>query len=180
MGPRARARGNMRRPSGPRCCSELQWGRERALAEISSKGSTARRIGLLQWGRERALAEITWLRRSAGILPGASMGPRARARGNEETTLPPRRARELQWGRERALAEIKSKWRLEARNSGASMGPRARARGNVACLLLLWFGRYASMGPRARARGNNPQRHSTLCQVNGFNGAASARSRKCL
>src|SRR5579885_2209337 len=107
MGPRARARGNMRRPSGPRCCSELQWGRERALAEISSKGSTARRIGLLQWGRERALAEITWLRRSAGILPGASMGPRARARGN---------------GADQKDTKSLAK---------ASMGPRARARGNV-------------------------------------------------
>src|ERR1022692_2320684 len=60
----------------------------------------------------------------------ASMGPRARARGNEDG------------GGEVVVVAI------------ASMGPRARARGNLPTDVLPTGDAGASMGPRARARGN--------------------------
>src|ERR1022692_993247 len=60
----------------------------------------------------------------------ASMGPRARARGNNRGLVT--RTHQLQ----------------------ASMGPRARARGNGLGERAEFAGSGASMGPRARARGN--------------------------
>src|SRR5579883_1004653 len=86
----------------------------------------------------------------------ASMGPRARARGNRPILLdfPHRCSFWLQWGRERALAEMNPAAGQRLPAILASMGPRARARGNIAPPRLLTMPRPASMGPRARARGN--------------------------
>src|SRR5579883_609338 len=86
----------------------------------------------------------------------ASMGPRARARGNRPILLdfPHRCSFWLQWGRERALAEIRQPDSAQPADRHASMGPRARARGNIEPPRLLTMPRPASMGPRARARGN--------------------------
>ena len=101
--------------------------------------------------------------RGNGSLPGlrlksnqASMGPRPRGRGNAAVTgrLIPISVG-LQWGRDRAVAEMT---RTEARQAAdfiASMGPRPRGRGNLRL----------SLGSK------NPP--------TGFNGAATARSRKC-
>src|SRR5438093_1196094 len=107
------------------------------------------------------------------------MGPRARARGNEVVPV------------------------LGPGNCLASMGPRARARGNVSFVSKDGTTWAASMGPRARARGNTQAarvrlqglslqwgreralaetrtgRASSRC-LGGFNGAASARSRKLI
>src|SRR5579883_633820 len=134
MGPRARARGN--RPIlldfPHRCSFWLQWGRERALAEMNPAAG----------------------QRLPAIF--ASMGPRARARGNRPILLdfPHRCSFWLQWGRERALAEIRQPDSAQPADRHASMGPRARARGNIEPPRLLTMPRPASMGPRARARGN--------------------------
>src|SRR5579885_1142961 len=106
MGPRARARGNMRRPSGPRCCSELQWGRERALAEIRPLRSKRMRTVRASMG-PRARARGNTARVMVAVRNVlASMGPRARARGNFALPLFAEFSGVLQWGRERALAEI--------------------------------------------------------------------------
>src|SRR5579885_612949 len=156
MGPRARARGNARSISRSMWRGWLQWGRERALAEIGQSSSTFRtaahsgfngaasarsrksasqillnqRIVMLQWGRERALAEIQ-PRECRPVVFGL-----------------------LQWGRERALAEICRQENAQGEGQGASMGPRARARGNGFRPGGNGLNRHASMGPRARARGN--------------------------
>src|SRR5579885_2271015 len=108
----------------------LQWGRERALAEIQPRECRPVVFGLLQWGRERALAEICRQENAQGEGQGASMGPRARARGNTVTSESFGVLIRLQWGRERALAEMPSSSTAAAWVGFASMGPRARARGN--------------------------------------------------
>ena len=177
MGPRARARGNGTRrrcrnsqkfsfngaasarsrkcprlPSQP-AFQRLQWGRERALAEIRKVTHRRAADTRLQWGRERALAEMV---------------------RDEERRL---KGKELQWGRERALAEIEQLSDIRARLRGASMGPRARARGNpwtvgtgLGTVLLQWG--------RERALAEIPPATSPPPPDEGFNGAASARSRK--
>src|SRR5579885_3391254 len=202
MGPRARARGNGTRrrcrnsqkfsfngaasarsrkcprlPSQP-AFQRLQWGRERALAEI--RKVTHRRAAdtrlhwgreseiaelvrdeerrlkgkELQWGRERALAEIEQLSDIRARLRGASMGPRARARGNPTGNVAAATGRGLQWGRERALAEI---------------APCPSAATSAS---WLQWGRERALAEMWRlSRGRMPWV--------GFNGAASARSRKC-
>ena len=58
MGPRPRGRGignNLRRVAG---ISELQWGRDRAVAEFKSRCPELPGQVMLQWGRDRAVAEF--------------------------------------------------------------------------------------------------------------------------
>src|ERR1039457_4645725 len=113
MGPRARARGN-RTPlwRGPRrgwcfngATSARSWKwQARAKADIVTScfnGATSARSwkchflagqrvrnAWLQWGHERALVEIQHVVRHRVDARGASMGPRARARGNIRTSMP--------------------------------------------------------------------------------------------
>ena len=107
----------------------LQWGHERALVEILRSQPPRQ----LRFRFNGATSARSW---KSGQRPGgrsarrASMGPRARARGNA------------------AAGEQKGGGGV------ASMGPRARARGNVNALIQGEIGYVASMGPRARARGN--------------------------
>src|ERR1039457_2656167 len=130
MGPRARARGN------PPCYlratdhSSLQWGHERALVEIDPGVAVPPPPLGLQWGHERALVEISTPPAIPANSKSASMGPRARARGNT------------------VLSDGFVTLHF------ASMGPRARARGNQKPVLASTLQSCASMGPRARARGN--------------------------
>ena len=58
------------------------------------------------------------------------------------------------------------------------MGPRARARGNGHHTSEHARSPNASMGPRARARGNDARNRPCIRRKDGFNGAASACSRK--
>ena len=88
--------------------SGLQWGHERALVEIKEDLDAARKLLELQWGHERALVEIPRAVRTLRTHPLASMGPRARARGNAKSKPGAPRTPPLQWGHERALVEIKS------------------------------------------------------------------------
>ncbi len=60
----------------------LQWGRARPHAEIRLPKSPPSLNTLLQWGRARPHAEIAPASKKAGREKGASMGPRASARGN--------------------------------------------------------------------------------------------------
>ena len=112
MGPRARARGNLTRKGvcalsltklqwgHERALVEmraldllkskhagLQWGHERALVEMPIPWLTSKAFLTLQWGHERALVEITCDANIESVEMCASMGPRARARGNA-TSLP--------------------------------------------------------------------------------------------
>src|SRR5260370_1194173 len=105
MGPRAAARGNEGSTTGTFQYMTLQWGREQLLAEICPSSTPRTTIHWLQWGREQLLAEMARANRK-GTTRGASMGPRAAARGNHKAgprigTLP-----KLQWGREQLLAEM--------------------------------------------------------------------------
>src|SRR5579885_359895 len=154
MGPRARARGNGTRrrcrnsqkfsfngaasarsrkcprlPSQP-AFQRLQWGRERALAEIRKVTHRRAADTRLQWGRERALAEMV---------------------RDEERRL---KGKELQWGRERALAEIPPATSPPPPDEGFNGAASARSR-------------------------KLPRAHQPRQVRHGFNGAASARSRKC-
>ena len=156
----------------------------------------------LQWGHERALVEIHAPQLNAIRQAEASMGPRARARGNSPECSRSLSDSKLQWGHERALVEILwSATRLNWISSlqwgheralveipshppalieaiEASMGPRARARGNEGWEFWGENGHRASMGPRARARGNKWTRLCPSRQGLCFNGATSARSWK--
>ena len=139
----------------------LQWGRDRAVAEMA-KTVTANAIEeKLQWGRDRAVAEMT---------------PYSAGRRSKYW---------LQWGRDRAVAEIHAgfrnpngrlrfngaatarsrklpKERRDDARRGASMGPRPRGRGNVATLPTGQPVGTASMGPRPRGRGNVRGRNHVL------------------
>ena len=92
----------------------------------------------------------------------ASMGPRARARGNMLITV----HRVHGMTRFNGATSARSwKCRGDAGGEGeasASMGPRARARGNPVPGAALGHGYFASMGPRARARGNTPLAIATM------------------
>ena len=113
MGPRARARGNERYLLEVAYVYLLQWGHERALVEMERWTEASRIVFWLQWGHERALVEIKRLCELHGELScfngatsarswkygaarkpdrsaHASMGPRARARGNRDTRATPR------------------------------------------------------------------------------------------
>src|ERR1017187_10364665 len=176
MGPRARARGNERYLLEVAYVYLLQWGHERALVEMERWTEASRIVFWLLWGHERALVEIKRLCELHGELSCfngatsarswklsafasstvnclASMGPRARARGNTAPRVSRIGARTLQWGHERALVEIGIR-ALHRGPAQASMGPRARARGNVSFSSKFEQKKEASMGPRARARGN--------------------------
>src|SRR5579885_1948757 len=106
MGPRARARGNEIETTVAVPYRMLQWGRERALAEMGWPGQGC---ALARGFNGAASARSRKFGHQGGIIrpPKASMGPRARARGNAAD-----------------LNVMKSL-------AKASMGPRARARGNV-------------------------------------------------
>jgi len=108
---------------------KLQWGRERALAEMGGTGGNLSVAAALQWGRERALAEMQ-------VLPIAA--PRARS---------------------------------------ASMGPRARARGNIVVAIRRDVRDGFNGAASARSR-KSRNRQRSLHSQRSFNGAASARSRK--
>ena len=154
MGPRPRGRGippdSATTPKTP----ELQWGRDRAVAEFflsgfktaellkASMGPRPRGRGinfllmpiahenpLLQWGRDRAVAEF----RSAQAAPGAQLTlqwGRDRAVAELSASHPGVGIlRALQWGRDRAVAELPASSHTLARTPAASMGPRPRGRG---------------------------------------------------
>src|ERR1039458_5728170 len=129
MGPRARARGNHPAAATDVKNSGLQWGHERALVEITGahalpvasrrfNGATSAR----SWksgesspavtphsGFNGATSARSWKSGGDGGVGeggGASMGPRARARGNTDTGYGPFVTIGLQWGHERALVEM--------------------------------------------------------------------------
>jgi hypothetical protein len=89
MGPRPRGRGititALRRPAARRSSPRLQWGRDRAVAELwldVEYGHIPVASLRLQWGRDRAVAELCGRRAPAALVPcAASMGPRPRGRG---------------------------------------------------------------------------------------------------
>ncbi len=135
-----------------------------------------RRVAL-QWGRDRAVAELP-----AGklMLIGnrlASMGPRPRGRGIAAQVIVPQRAELLQWGRDRAVAELRQDGRVVFHGERASMGPRPRGRGIVDQVRVQPVLEVASMGPRPRGRGIGGPRCPPDEVVLRFNGAATARSR---
>ena len=83
MGPRPRGRGiSSEYPDIVFRVVWLQWGRDRAVAELESFGAWCARASRLQWGRDRAVAEL---------------------RHYQELML---LYLTLQWGRDRAVAEF--------------------------------------------------------------------------
>src|ERR1019366_8866520 len=170
---------------------ELQWGHERALVEMKSGGLHEPDSHRLQWGHERALVEISAFSPQAESLRRASMGPRARARGNTAANIQGINENALQWGHERALVEIpltteekaevlQLQWGHERalveitpglrQSLGQSCFNGATSARSWKSVMSAWKPStdLASMGPRARARGNEG---SELAVLNG--GAAS-------
>ncbi len=85
MGPRSDDRGNVPLPGlVTRRLAELQWGRDRMIAEMPVMLSALAALNKLQWGRDRMIAEIL-----------------------REWNAPAPRLR-LQWGRDRMIAEMNS------------------------------------------------------------------------
>src|SRR5579885_2794368 len=198
----ARSRKCFKYPGGSLPCSMLQWGRERALAEMhlrdeahrqrpgASMGPRARaRVNegwlvpgslaqrKLQWGRERALAEMSRASGPSSRTTRLQWGRERALAELPEWCVKSGRSFELTWGRELALAEMRSKQPLRCLIGCFNGAASARSR--------KWGGQVkvvrspeASMGPRARARGNLSRRTYMQPSGSGFNGAASARSRK--
>src|ERR1017187_6848383 len=158
MGPRARARGNAPSPRWPPPrCTRFNGATSARSWKWPKSPARPRPCAGLQWGHERALVEIPVRRCILLHIWRASMGPRARARGNVTATASISSLITLQWGHERALVEMWWEGAGPDATTVASMGPRARARGNGARIGGRHAEGHASMGPRARARGNATQ-----------------------
>ena len=82
MGPRPRGRGIPPISIPAVTAAVLQWGRDRAVAELRSSRLAVAHESMLQWGRDRAVAE----------LKKQKTGPLLKS--------------PLQWGRDRAVAEL--------------------------------------------------------------------------
>jgi len=61
MGPRPFGRGNFFTHSGTAWLCELQWGRDRSVAETAGTHVVTRDYDALQWGRDRSVAETSFL-----------------------------------------------------------------------------------------------------------------------
>src|ERR1022692_3911955 len=131
----------------------LQWGHERALVEIL-RSQPPRQLRFRFNGATSARSWKSGQRPGGRSGRGASMGPRARARGNVNALIQ---------GEIGYVASMGPRARARGNGSAsgggasiglASMGPRARARGNVPIYFVWQRQDGASMGPRARARGN--------------------------
>src|SRR5436309_571080 len=85
---------------------ELQWGRDRSVAECVGDVGRTSRCWQLQWGRDRSVAE--WL--------------------GCDSTLESRKLRP-QWGRDRSVAEGQAQQIEKFVNNTASMGPRPISHG---------------------------------------------------
>ncbi len=176
MGPRPRGRGIGGTAKALAEFNHLQWGRDRAVAELGAKGAqglaaaqpsmgprprgrgiakspeAARLPSFLQWGRDRAVAEFRQSRRNISRLLPLQWG-----RDRAVAEFPPRRrpaahSKGLQWGRDRAVAEFR------------------QSRRNISRLLPLQWGRDRAVAELLAA--GIPWRAPST-----FNGAATARSR---
>ena len=58
MGPGPRGPGNNSAGAQSRRIRKLQWGRDRAVPEMSEWAEIARAQSVLQWGRDRAVPEM--------------------------------------------------------------------------------------------------------------------------
>src|SRR5579885_2765175 len=107
----------------------LQWGRERALAEMFVTINVDGGNYVLQWGRERARARGNASSILAGRFPARCFNGAASARSRKctyEIRLTDK-DRKLQWGRERALAEMRAGWCRAALPSESFNGAGRRA-----------------------------------------------------
>jgi hypothetical protein len=178
MGPRPRGRGIGSTISNTGVLTVLQWGRDRAVAELAGGKGIEPRPRHLQWGRDRAVAEL-WhsFRMTQHLAEGiCAFNGAATARSRNWRTIirnAPRRLLGwdmLQWGRDRAVAEFSSgakraeaagaqltlQWgrdRAVAEFQQSRIG-RRRDAGNV----------FASMGPRPRGRGIRSPVRCTLAR----------------
>ena len=178
MGPRPRGRGISKRPHEIDQRLLLQWGRDRAVAELKHDGhsrefrrpfngaATARSRNCqngtstpqpgypLQWGRDRAVAELMGAHRQRGEHSCAK----------------------LQWGRDRAVAELLKQEVLCDPVFLPSMGPRPRGRG-IDRLQGARVNREILQWGRDRAVAELPVHVPLRRDEVPFNGAATARSR---
>ena len=91
----------------------LQWGRDRAVPEMTAAGTVAGTNAVLQWGRDRAVPEITWSDSGAANIDGALQWGRDRAVPEMMRSFTAGCGlSELQWGRDRAVPEMRSRSRL--------------------------------------------------------------------
>ena len=179
MGPRPRGRGIIATRESATVGTLLQWGRDRAVAELGALGLGAVEANRLQWGRDRAVAELRSFPLGLWRPARASMGPRPRGRGILVNAYAPSGLIVLQWGRDRAVAELIHGVGVRPRAPQASMGPRPRGRGIYSNWSRCSPPRLASMGPRPRGRGIKCRDYYLFRVLLRFNGAATARSRNC-
>ena len=84
---------------------ELQWGRDREVADSSTVDTVIDAIPALQWGRDREVADSA---SATGVVAIEGL---------------------LQWGRDREVADRVRRRHSDAGDCAASMGPRPRGRG---------------------------------------------------
>ena len=189
----------LRSPKSP----QLQWGRDRAIAEFSVCVRRWPAHAQLQWGRDRAIAELLVVSCRPVVAFASFNGAAiARSRNWSAASSAAGRPATLQWGRDRAIAEfgIAAKClrghrgfngaaiarsrncaggAAITRKAEASMGPRSRDRGIDPLAGHHRIVGGASMGPRSRDRGIADKTEMTRRASSRFNGAAIARSRNC-
>ena len=135
----------------PGCTRQLQWGRDRAIAELEAEPRRPPHPGRLQWGRDRAIAEFRRRGRPVHRPLRASMGPRSRDRGIVTSSEGLAQTVMLQWGRDRAIAELRRG--LPTRRDRVLQWGRDRAIAELKSASVLIAVVPASMGPRSRDRG---------------------------
>ena len=84
----------------------LQWGRDRAVAELATAAPGPVVVKVLQWGRDRAVAELSQAQPQQAISSRFNGAATARSRNYAFRKTGTRRQLLLQWGRDRAVAEL--------------------------------------------------------------------------
>src|SRR5579883_2667790 len=111
--------------------SELQWGRDLSIAEISVHSAETAGPFPLQWGRDLSIAEIAHrcllISREACLQWGRDLSIAEMKRSWQFVHYTDA---SLQWGRDLSIAEISTAYFAIIASLVSSMGPRSLDRGN--------------------------------------------------
>ena len=158
--------------------SELQWGRNFAVAETDA-GIPVRRPGQeLQWGRNFAVAETSGRYTQCGQTHRFNGAATLQLRKRMQRVPMETSSSMLQWGRNFAVAETGRRADGRPVHLGASMGPQLCSCGNPIPDPVPWRRGRASMGPQLCSCGNGCGWQYALIVYGSFNGAATLQLRK--
>ena len=135
MGPRPGGRGNGRSQARASDCSPASMGPRPRGRGNGPVWAGSEKLTKLQWGRDRAVAEMLRPSPGAAVLC-ASMGPRPRGRGNYEPACALNDYQSLQWGRDRAVAEMTvpvPPWEGSQRFNGAATARSRKLKPRSVC-----------------------------------------------